>query len=106
MPKPSPAVVAGHLEKLPLELFEPILENLSFRDVIALAKHAGDDSRLAAALETSPRWRDMWPTYVAHREDFQTLASLIVPVGGNKLFDPTGGALDVTPGQFQRRLVR
>ncbi|KAK0619719.1 hypothetical protein B0T14DRAFT_429130, partial [Immersiella caudata] len=75
MPKPDPAVIASQIEQLPFELFEPIFEALSFRDVIALAKYAGANSRLAAALETSPKWRDIWPTYKANEEDFQTLVS-------------------------------
>jgi len=106
MPKSSTANIAGHIEQLPLELFEPILENLSLRDVIALVKHAGEDSRLVAALAISPKWRDIWSTYQANPDGFQTLVSLIVPIGGKRLFDPTLGALEVTPGQYYRRLAR
>ncbi|KAK4451975.1 hypothetical protein QBC34DRAFT_457707 [Podospora aff. communis PSN243] len=92
MPKPDPAIIASQLEQLPLELFEPILENLSFRDVIALAKYAPEGSRLAAALETSPMWRDIWPTYKANADDFQTLVSL--------------NRADRRQPHFHRRLVR
>ncbi|GAB1318617.1 F-box domain-containing protein [Madurella fahalii] len=103
---PTSATVTCHLEKLPIELHEPILANLSFRDIIALAKYTSKGSRLDTALATSPTWKSIWPTYTANQDDFQTLASLIVPVGGGRLFDPTCGALDVTPGQFHRRMVR
>lgn len=106
MSKVDPARIASHLEQLPLELHEAILVNLSFRDVIALAKYAPENSRIEAALTTSPTWRDIWPTYLHYKDDFQTLVSLIVPVGGGRLFDPTRGALDVTPKEFNRRLQR
>jgi len=104
--KMDPARIAGHLEQLPLELHEAILANLSFRDIIALAKYAPENSRIEAALATSPTWRNIWPTYLTYKDDFQALVSLIVPVGGNRLFDPTCGSLDVTPHEFNRRLQR
>ncbi|KAK0652372.1 hypothetical protein B0T16DRAFT_406085 [Cercophora newfieldiana] len=106
MPKPSPALIASQIEQLPLELLEPILENLSFRDVIALVKYAGEGSRLVAALTISPKWRGIWPTYEANAADFQTLVSLIMPVGPTRMFDPTCGALDLTPSQYYYRLQR
>ncbi|KXX74841.1 hypothetical protein MMYC01_208072 [Madurella mycetomatis] len=106
MAKLTPATVAWQMENLPLELHEPILANLSFRDIIVLAKCVPDGSRMATALATSPTWSKIWPIYTANQDDFQTLASLLVPVGGGRLFDPTCGALDVTPGQFHRRMAR
>ncbi len=106
MGKPDPAVIANHIEQLPFELFEHIFATLTFRDVIALVKHAGLDSRLAAGLAKSPKWRSIWPTYLAHQTEFQALAEFIVPIGGGRMFDPTGGALDVTPGQYYRRMAR
>ncbi|KAK3317935.1 hypothetical protein B0H66DRAFT_220053 [Apodospora peruviana] len=99
--------IASHLEKLPLELHEPILANLSFRDVIALAKYAPDGGQVATALAISPKWGNIWPTYTAHKDEYQTLASLIMPLGpAGRLFDPTGGALDVMAGQFYRQQTR
>lgn len=94
------------MENLPLELHESILANLSFRDIIVLAKCVPNGSRMGTALATSPTWSRIWPIYTANQDDFQTLASLVVPVGGGRLFDPTCGALDVTAGQFHRRMVR
>ncbi|KAK5656887.1 hypothetical protein OQA88_4438 [Cercophora sp. LCS_1] len=106
--KVDPAVVADLLEQLPLELFEPILATLSFRDIITLDKLSGEGSRLGAALSTDPKWKDHWPMYMANRDGFQSLAFLIIPsIGrGRHLLDPTDGALDVTAGQLHRRLVR
>ncbi|KAK3368480.1 hypothetical protein B0H63DRAFT_76614 [Podospora didyma] len=102
---PRVAAVASRLEQLPLELHEPILAQLSLRDIIALHQCAGEGSRIEAAMSMSPKWKPIWPMYMAHKDDFQTLASFIVPVGARK-FDPTNGALDVTPGQFHRRVAR
>ncbi|KAK0716439.1 hypothetical protein B0T21DRAFT_248573, partial [Apiosordaria backusii] len=51
--------IAGKLERLPLELIEPVLANLTFRDIIALSICAEDNGRLAAALATSPSWRNI-----------------------------------------------
>ena len=111
--------IVQHLEQLPLELHEPILANLTFLDIILLDKHASflDNSRLQAAMSISPAWRDVWPIYTKHRDDFQALASLTaVPIGAHdasgdprkmRLFsDPTGGILKTTPGQIHRRLER
>jgi hypothetical protein len=106
MPKAIITEIAHHLEKLPLELYEPILENLTFRDVIALVKYSGEEGRLTQAVASSPRWKSVWPIYKAHESDFQALVALMVPVGGGRLFDPTRGALDLTPGQLHRRMAR
>ncbi|KAK3323190.1 hypothetical protein B0T19DRAFT_476338 [Cercophora scortea] len=95
--------VARQLEDLPLELMEPILAGLELRDIISLSEWAG--YRLRAALAISPAWRDIWPASLELQTDLRKLASLRVPVG-TRLFDPTGGALDVTPAAYWRRLAR
>ncbi|KAK3688826.1 hypothetical protein B0T22DRAFT_162454 [Podospora appendiculata] len=95
--------VAGQLENLPMELMEPILAGLELRDIISLSEWAGP--RLCAALAISPAWRDIWPSSPERQADLRILASLRVPVG-SRLFDPTGGALNVTPRAYRRRLAR
>ncbi|KAM7193670.1 hypothetical protein V8F20_008307 [Naviculisporaceae sp. PSN 640] len=104
MPPSQDERIANHLEKLPVELHEPILSQLTLRDIIAVAKYAPEGGRLEGALEISPTWGKVWPTYLAHKQDLQTLVSLIMPVGG-RLYDPTNHALDLTPGQFARRIA-
>ncbi|KAK4662216.1 uncharacterized protein QC763_711660 [Podospora pseudopauciseta] len=98
--------IASRLECLPSELIEPILANLTFRDIIALSICAEDNCQLANAPVISPAWKDIWPVYVARRSEFQTIMSLIVPLGGGSWHDPTDGELDLTPDMFRRRMVR
>jgi hypothetical protein len=61
MPMPASKKAAKHLEELPLELLESILELLSFRDIIALVKYAPPTGRLIDALAISPAWKTAWP---------------------------------------------
>ncbi|KAM7216974.1 hypothetical protein V8F06_007613 [Rhypophila decipiens] len=97
--------IANHLEKLPVELHEPILSQLTLRDIIAVAQYAPKGGRLESALEISPVWGKVWPTYCKHKQDLQTLVSLMMPIG-SRLYDPTKNALNLTPGQFSRRIAR
>ncbi|KAK4177289.1 hypothetical protein QBC36DRAFT_185501 [Triangularia setosa] len=62
--------IAGKLEHLPLELIEPVLANLTFRDIIALSMCAEDDGRLATALATGSSWSDIWPVYMARKPEY------------------------------------
>lgn len=94
----------SYLEKLPLELHEPILSQLTLRDIIALAKYAPKESRVQAVIEISPAWGKVWPTYLAHKQDLQALVSLILPIG-DRLYDPTNYALNLTPAQFASHMA-
>ncbi|KAK0746526.1 hypothetical protein B0T18DRAFT_429476 [Schizothecium vesticola] len=104
MAMPAPGK-AKHLEELPLELLEQILEKLSFRDIIALAKYTPPTSRLIDALTISPAWKTAWSIYQAHASDFQGVVSLSVPIANTRLFDPTNGALDLTPAEFLSKFL-
>lgn len=67
--------IASRLECLPSELIEPILANLTFRNIIALSICAEDNCQRANALVISPAWKDIWPVYVARKSEFQTIMS-------------------------------
>jgi len=72
-----------YLEKLPLELHEPILENLTFRDIIALDMYALEGGRVASALAISPAWREVFRyTYLPRKDEFEALLSLTVVAVG------------------------
>ncbi|KAK4465336.1 hypothetical protein QBC42DRAFT_169291 [Cladorrhinum samala] len=95
--------IAAQLDKLPLELVEPIISGLTFRDVLALTKGVQEGSHLWNAFAVSPTWWKIWPMIAEYRDGFETLVSLTITVNG-RVFDLRGGALMGTAGEFLRKL--
>ncbi|KAK4220492.1 hypothetical protein QBC38DRAFT_494197 [Podospora fimiseda] len=97
--------ITSHLDKLPLELIEPVISQLTFRDAIALTHQIKEGDHLWNAFSISPVWKDIWPMLVTNRDDFDTLASLNITVNG-RVLDLTGGALDGRPATFYRHVAK
>ncbi|KAK4225254.1 hypothetical protein QBC38DRAFT_483445 [Podospora fimiseda] len=91
--------IASHLDKLPLELIEPIISQITFRDAIALTNQVQKGSHLWNAFSISPVWKRIWPMIIANREQFETLTELMINVNG-RIMDLTGNFLDGPPGKF------
>ncbi|KAK3986806.1 hypothetical protein QBC44DRAFT_332525 [Cladorrhinum sp. PSN332] len=97
--------IASQLDKLPLELIEPIISRLTFRDAIALTNQVDQGSHLWNAFSISPTWKGVWPMIVANRDQFEILTDLMITVNG-RIFDLTDGVLDGPPGKFLRQVAR
>ncbi|KAK1826188.1 hypothetical protein QBC39DRAFT_28426 [Podospora conica] len=89
----------NYLEELPPQVLEPILERLSFRQIITLLQDIPHTSRLIDAITISP-WGHALPIFQKHASDFRGLVSLTVLIANTRLFDLTDGLVDLNPAEF------
>ncbi|KAK4161384.1 hypothetical protein QBC43DRAFT_243833 [Cladorrhinum sp. PSN259] len=97
--------IASQLDRLPLELIEPVISQLSIRDALSLLHNVDKGSHLWNAFDISPSWKDIWPMITENWDDFHGLAALNININGH-ILDLTDGALDGTPKSFRRNIAK